>query len=439
MKYLATSLAVLLILPGVALAQDECVEGGNQNTRSAEVEFSLAAGRNDTRPKEERYARAIDKLEPNWEMEEVPSKSYLLAAQAYLGLRDLVGADSMLTKLVEIAPGCAEQVGALRFGSWVTQYNAGIEAMQAGDEDLALERFNSANMINRDARSLAYAGSIHHTRGETEEAAELYEAALEIGGQDEIIRTASINLASIRKDSGDNAGALEIYSTYSTDNPDDILGRLNYAIALMDADRQPEAEPIFTELLGRDDLSFSQWSQVGIGLYRAQNFAQAAVAFGKAHELNPYNKEVHENLANSFYQGDHYEELMPLAQQLVDRYPLERVNYNLLANAKRELGSPEDALTILQARDELTIEILRSQLTPTGETTYSIDGQFMNRTAPAGSEVQLSMVFIGEDGSDVLTEPLTLMVPAESEAAAFSLQVESETPIAGFRYEAPSS
>lgn len=439
MKYLATGLTALLVLPGAALAQDDCVDGGNQNTRSAEVEFSLAAGRNDTRPKEERYKRAIEKLEENWEMDEVPSKSYLLAAQAYLGLRDLTGADSMLTKLVEIEPGCADQVGALRFSSWVTQYNAGIEAMQAGDEDRALERFETANMINRDARSLAYAGSIHHTRGEKEEAAELYEAALEIGGQDEIVRTASINLASIRKESGDNAGALEIYSGYSEENPDDILGRLNYAIALMDADRQAEAEPIFGELLGRDDLSFSQWSQVGIGLYRAQNFEQAAVAFGKAHELNPYNKEVHENLANSFYQEDHYEELMPLAQQLVDRYPLERVNYNLLANSMRELGSPEDALTILQGRDELTIEILRSQLTPMDATTYSIDGQFLNRTAAPGSEVTLSVIFMGEDGQDVLTEPLTLTVPAESEAATFALQIESETPIAGFRYEAPSS
>jgi len=98
-KYVAAlGLAMFLAMPAAARAQDEdCVEGGNQNTRGAEVEFTYANSRSDTRTEQERYERALGILEENWTMEEVPPRSYLLAATAYLGLRDYPGADSMLT------------------------------------------------------------------------------------------------------------------------------------------------------------------------------------------------------------------------------------------------------------------------------------------------------------------------------------------------------
>jgi tetratricopeptide (TPR) repeat protein len=440
LKYAAAGLTALFVLPTGALAQEgDCVEGGNRNTRSAEVEFSLAASRTDTRPQEERYRRALEKLEENWSLPEVPDRSYLLAANAYLELRDLVGADSMLTTLVEIAPQCEEQAQRMRFNAWVDHFNAGIEALRQGDSPTALERFETANVINRDARSLAYAGQIHQQSGDEAKASELYEMALEAGGDDAIVRTASINLASLKQQTGDVDGALEIYEEYSSANPDDVLGRLNFAIALMNAEREDEAQAIFSELMNRDDLTFNQWSQVGIGLYRAQNFARAAEAFERAYELNPHNKETLENLANARYQAERYEELLPLAEELVERYPLERVPLNLVANSHRELGNPEKALELLERRDAMPIEILRSQLTPMDGNVYSIDGEAMARSAEAGSTLTIPVTLVGEDGADVMTESLELTVPAEGEVAAFSLQLETETPIVGFRYGVPAS
>ena len=75
-RYLAGGLAALVAFPGAASGQDNCVEGGNSNVRSAEVEFSLAEGRSDTRSKEERYTRALSKLAKNWDMERIPPRSY---------------------------------------------------------------------------------------------------------------------------------------------------------------------------------------------------------------------------------------------------------------------------------------------------------------------------------------------------------------------------
>lgn len=424
---------VLFGWPAGLFAQ-ECAENGNQHTRGADVELSYAARRDDPQPKETRYERALEKLEPALADTDPLPRAYLLAGTAYIGLRDLVGADSMLTKLVNAEPACADQAEEMRFNAWVPMYNRGINALRAGDEEQALESFLTANTIYRDARSLTNAANIYQRRGEVDTAVSLYRQALEAGGDPDMTRAASINLAELLRQQGQDEEALAIYSRYAEENPDDVLGRLNYAIALMDAGDSERALQMFSDLMQRDDLSFRQWSQIGIGLYRAQNFEQAAEAFQRAHTMNPLNKETLENLANTYYQSEMYEALLPLADTLVTRYPYESVNYNLLANAHRELDDADAALEVLQRRDGLEFEFLRSQLGAVAENVYSLDGQVMNKSGAAGADVSVSVDLLGEEGQVLATESLMLTLPGVGEAAAFQLQVEVEEPVAGFRY-----
>jgi tetratricopeptide (TPR) repeat protein len=415
------------------------VEGGDAQTRGAELELTWASRKDDPQTKPERYKRALEKLAESYEDPPVEPRTHLLAARSYLGLRDYVGADSSLKMLVESAPQCSDQALEMRFNAWVPLYNSGIEKLAAGDEDGALAAFEQANQIYTDSRSMNNIASIYQSRGETGRAIEMYQEALGSGGEEEMVRVASINLAELLRAEGRDAEALQIYSDYSSNHPDDILGRLNYAIALLDSGSDEEAQEIFQSLLGRDDLSFLQWSQVGIGLYRAQNFEEAALAFGKAHELQPLNKETLENLANSYYQAERYEELEPLADTLVMRYPYEKVNYNLLANARTETGDEDGALAVLEAREGMTFEFLRAQLGPVADGTYSIDGTVMNTSGAGGSEVTIPIQFLSEGGQVAVTEPLTLTLPATGETSGFQVQVQSDTPILGFRYEKAGS
>jgi Flp pilus assembly protein TadD len=442
-KYFSVVLTAAVVIPtaspSIALAQEDCVGGGDQHTRGAELELTWATRRDDPQTKPERYNRALDKLDESFADPPVDPRAYLLAARAYLGLRDYAGGDSTLTMLVEAAPQCADQAQEMRFNAWAPLYNSGVEQFNAGDEDAAIESFEKANLIYSDSRSFNNAASIYQSRGETQKAMDMYAHALQSSTDPEMIRIASINLAELLRAEGRDDEALAIYSNYATEHPDDILGRLNYAIALMDAGSAEEAQQIFQELLDRDDLSFRQWSQVGIGLYRAQNFDEAALAFGKAHDMQPLNKETLENLANSYYQSEKYAELAPLADTLVQRYPYETVNYNLLANARTELGDEDGALAVLEGREALSFEFLRAQLGPDGEDTYALDGTVMNKSAAGGSEVTVPVHFLSEDGQVLMTEPLTLALPAAGEAAGFQVQVQSGTPIAGFRYDMAGS
>jgi Flp pilus assembly protein TadD len=421
-------------MPAPALAQEDCIGGGNQHTRGAELELSWASRRDDPQSKQDRYARALEKLEPAF-APPVDPRAYLLSARAHLGLRHYASADSMLAKLVEAVPGCQDQAAEMRFNAWVPLYNQGIDQLKGGDEGAALQAFETANLIFEDARSLNNAASIYQRQGDDGRAMELYRRALTAGGDDDMRRVASINLAELLRAAGQAEDALAIYSDYASAHPEDILGRLNYAIALMDAGDGEAAERIFLELMGRDDLSFLQWSQVGIGLYRAGEFRQASDAFRKAHDLQPQNKETLENLANSYYQSDEYAALAPLADTLVQRYPYERVNYNLLANARTETGDEAGALAVLERREALKFEFLRAQMGQTGDNVYSLEGQVMNTAAEGGLTVTIPVHFVGEAGEVVITEPLELTLPGQGEPAAFQLQVQSETPIAGFRYE----
>ena len=202
----------------------------------------------------------------------------------------------------------------------------------------------------------------------------------------------------------------------------------------MDAGDAEGAEQLFEQLLQRDDLSFRQWSQVGIGLYRAQDFAQAAIAFERAHDMNPLNKETMENLANTYYQAERYEELIPVAGNLVRRYPFESVNYNLLANAHRETQDADAALEVLERRDALTFEFLRSQLAAVSEGVYSVEGQVMNKRAAAGLEITVPVQLLGEGGEVITSEELLITLPPEGEATSFLLQFQSEEVVSGFQY-----
>jgi tetratricopeptide (TPR) repeat protein len=363
----------------------------------------------------------------------------LLAGRSYLGLRDYSGADSMLTRLAVIEPGCVDVVDEMRFNAWVPLYNMGISALQAGEQAEALQAFLQANVIYSDSRSLTNAANIYQQQGDNARAMELYEQARELGGDPSMVRAANINMAELLRAEGRDAEALAVYSEYSAAHPEDVLGLLNYAVALMDSGDQEASAKMFGDLLSRDDLSFRQWSQVGIGLYRAQNFEQAAEAFERAHDMQPLNKETMENLANTYYQSQRYQALLPLAGELVDRYPLESVNYNLLANAHRELEDPETALSVLQLRDGLEFEFLRSQLTAISEGVYSVEGQVMNRSATAGSEVTIPVQLLGEEGQVVMREELLITLPAEGEASSFLLQFEIEEPVSGFQYVSDGS
>ncbi len=434
-RLLIATLTVGCAIPAGLHAQ-ECNPPGNRYTRSAEIELDKAISADDPRTPEERYQRTLEILQEAFDEGDAPPAAYLFAAQAKLGLREYVAADSLMDIVDQLVPECASVTADARYRAWAQMYNLGIQQFNAGNVDEALASFEKSNLVYEDARSYNNVASIYQNKGEFEKAIAAYEKAYSLAEDEEQKRAAAINRAELLKALGRTEEALALYEEYSRDHPDDLLGRLNYAIALGDAGQVEEASAMFQEFLERDDLTFTQWSEVGIGLYRSALYEQAAVAFGRAHAERPYNKETLENLANSLALADSYEALLPLADTLVSRHPLETSYLRLLANSYVELGQNDKALEVLERRESLTFELLNVTLIAEGEGSYRIQGDVMARTAPVDSEVTLEFDFLDENGQVLFSEPLQLIIPPEGETSAFELGVSSETELAGFAYRA---
>jgi tetratricopeptide (TPR) repeat protein len=437
LRELVTAVLILMLAPAAALAQDECDPAGNRYTRSAEIELQRAQDASDPRGPEARYHRMLEILQEAFEEEgdNAPSKAYLLAAQAHLGLYEFVAADSMLDVFDELEPACRKFTADARFRSWAQVYNQGIQQYNAGNVDEALSTFETANLVYDDPRSWNFVAVIHQERGELDQAIAAYEKMYELASDEEQKRAAAINRAELLKSLGKLDEALAIYEEYSSTHPDDVLGRLNYAVALGDAGQVDEAQVIFQEFLDREDLTFRQWSEVGIGLYRASAYGEAAEAFKRAHDMRPYNKETIENLGNSLALAEEYEALKPIADTLVTRYPLETAYYRLRANSLVETGENDAALKVLEAREELPVELLNVTMIPEEEGSYRVEGEVMTRTAEPDSEATLNVDFLGEDGALVLSDQITLVMPPEGEISKFELRTSSESTLAGFTYK----
>lgn len=431
---LATACAGLLA-PTAATAQEQesaCQLEGSPGAQTASEKFAEARDAASPEAAQAAYMAAWDAVKND--METNPTAAFL-AANAAIGLGNYEEADRLLDLFLERKPDCAAEATNTRYNGWVTLYNEAIQAYQEGDNARALERFEVANMFHPDLRGFNNAALLHMEMGETDEAIATYEMALEsdVEGDEEQRRQIITGLGDLLASEGRPDEAAAAYASYLEEHPDDVVARIRYALSLMSTDRAEEAAGIFEEILSRDDLTTQQWVEVGVGLYNSESYADAATAFGKARSQNPYNKEAMENLVNASVQAGETGQVLALADTLVNWYPHEPANYQLLATALARSDKDMEAMQALQTGETLTVVFELVQMAQANDGSYVVRGSVEAREgAPASIEIPFE--FLGADGSVVATETLALSLPAAGESQRFDLTVTSETPIAGFRY-----
>ena len=331
---------------------------------------------------------------------------YYFGALAQVQLGDYAKTDSLLNTFLEKAgEGCAQRAEQIRFQAWANLYNQAIQAYNGGNRDRALKKFEQANNIYDDARSLVNAATLHEQQGNQSRAMELYSRALETGGEAEQMRTALSKLASTRLSQGDTAAAMEQYEEYLSQNPNDVSVQATYAQTLAQTGQSDSAQAIFSSLVDQGDLTFEQWSQIGVGLYQASNYEQAIEAFHSAREMRPLNKETMENLLSAYSQAERWEDIPSLADTVVGWYPY------------------------------LPIQVTRLGMTQQG----MVQGQFQVTSASAaGQQITIPFEFLDSQGNVVTTHEFTTTLPAEGESGTIEFSVDASD-LAGFRYSKDGS
>ncbi|MGD2153980.1 MAG: hypothetical protein PVG79_11990, partial [Gemmatimonadales bacterium] len=227
---------------------------------------------------------------------------------------------------------------------------------------------------------------------------------------------------------------LEIYEEYTTSYPDDAFAQINYAVLLSQAGQQERSSELFNELRQRGDYTFAEWNELGVGLLRVGAFAEAVLVFNRARQFDPLNKYVMANLVDAQVEARMYTEALPLADTLVKWYPYASAQYGPLANCLSRTGRAGDALTTLQVRESLPFVFDGVNLSRAGDVMYVVAGQVIGRGGLVGERVTIPFEFLGENGDVVATRELELLVPPADVGRAIRLELESETPIVGFRY-----
>lgn len=432
----------LLLAPATLLGQEKEQQCQLQGAPELSLAQTFLQQAQDTTISESQRTAAAEKawseaLQDQIENDTDNPTFYYFGALAQVQLDNYAKTDSLLNTFLEKAgEGCAQRAEQIRFQAWANLYNQAIQAYNGGNQDRALKRFEQANSIYDDARSLVNAATLHEQQGNQSRAMELYGRALETGGEPQQMRTALTKLANRRLSQGDTAAAMEQYEQYLSNNPKDVSVQATYAQTLAQTGQSDSAQAIFSSLLERDDLSFQQWSQIGVGLYQAGSYEQAIEAFESARELRPLNKETMENLLSAYSQAEQWEQIPSLADTVTSWYPYDSQNYRPAVRAYDNLKQPKRAQKLLTDLQNLPIQITRLGMTEQG----LVQGQFQTTSeTAAGQEITIPFEFLDSQGNVVTTHEFTTTLPPQGENKTIEFRVQASGDLTSFRYSKDTS
>lgn len=469
--------------PGVdeALAQKP---SNNMWTRSAALYLDRA--QNNPRPEDKRelYQQALEASLEGIKNDGGNPRVWFMAGQAYAKLGQYVAADSMFDRAEEIYPDYKEEVDRERLNAWVTSYNTGVNALQAGNTEQAIELLTAANTIYQGRPEAPLnLGSVYARQNEFDKAVDYYRQALAIlrGPEREKLNEqreaqwqeneeiASFNLAQILANQGKDEEAAQAYRDFLARNPDDITAKINMAVVLTRMQNEAEAARLYNELLDTEGLSSDNYFRIGLGLFTSEQYDRSAAAFRSALETNTYFRDALYNLGQAIYAQTQaieqqrmegavdsaqavtrltelYHQLDSVSTRVEAQDPNNKNVILLHAQAFRGLADlavddaasqqlRRKALALLERQEAMPFEVLSVQMAPVQEGKTTIRGMIRNATLEAGTPVTLRFILLDDAGAELSSQQVTVSAPAQEGDAVFEVELEAPGEVSGWKYE----
>ena len=207
--------------------------------------------------------------------------------------------------------------------------------------------------------------------------------------------------------------------------------RGDLAAALYGLGQDTEAEAIYTGLLNETGLEARDLFNVGIALYRANDFVAAAEAFERLTRLQPNSRDAWFNYTNSLFAAESWELLAPVGDRLTEVDPLGENAGLIAARAHLELGDEQSAVEGLDRTESAPVHVEGLQLRASGPDT-SLQGRVVRNAAEPGTPVHLRFTFYGAEGA-LGTEPLTVLAPPRGAPTTFEISFAGQA--TAYRYE----
>jgi tetratricopeptide (TPR) repeat protein len=469
---------VLLAVPVAAQAQTK--PSNSMHTRSAEIYIERANSAAATSERNELLAKALEVLAEGIESDAGNPKVWFMVGQAYARMGDAAGADSSFDKAVAIYPEYEPEIEPERLNVWITRYNQGITALQAGDMETAKAHFEAADRIYRGrAEAVVLLGSLREQGGDLPGAEEAYRTAIEItqgpaAGKLEPAdradwiaqeQTAAGRLATLLAQLGRNDEAIAVYESIVERHPENGALKADLAAQLAAAGRADEAAAIYEDLLANAELSDLAWFNAGVRLYSAEQAELAARAFRKSAELNPYSRDTWYNLGQALYALSNVietdsavaadpaakaslaginEELRQVAQRVQELDPANRQSLMMEAQAMRTLSEAasdaaarkerqDQVVAMLEEAGAMPFEVSGIQLRVQPESVL-VTGRLTNLKLTAGQTVTLDFSLVGEGGEAIATHTVSVTAGEADATTPFEFTVPTGAVVLGWKY-----
>ena len=365
--------------------------------------------------------------------------AYLLAGRSHIGVGSYLAADSMLTRAEELWPEYLEETAAHRENAWITLFNESLEPLDAGDVETGLRMLETAEVIYRGKRpeALMNLGITYGNDGRYDEAIDAYQRTLEVvrGPRLEEVdsataatwgtreRLAVMNMATLLDIADRHDEAAAAYADYLRLEPGDVPALTGLAKVVAPADPD-SARAIYDELLAGGAPGPREYLNIGVGLYNMASemdttvtdpkpdYRRAAAAFRAIADISPQNRDAVYNLAQSLFDAQEWEELVPASERLMELDPYNPQTYLLRAFALDRTGNQEEGLAVYAFSDSLAFTLTGSSLQSRSGGGGTLNAMLTNRTLEEGTTVVLRVHFNGEDGSEIGTVDVSVQAPA---------------------------
>lgn len=371
--------------------------------------------------------------------------------RTYLLKGDVAGADSSFDKATQLAPDCDIDINTYRQNAWAVLANAGIEKLRGNDTDSALVYFRQASIVfDQLPHVFENMGVIFANSDQQDSAAFYFGKAAQIAEADTSLvenrNSATLNQAMTLQRMEKHQEAIDVLVKYLSWNPADIDARRSLAYSYRQAGQTATADSLEQAMveefskMNYDSLSTNDLMSVGVNLFNAKKYDEAAGIFEKLMTRNGWSRDAVYNAANSYLALKQWDKLLTASRRLMEIEPLNEDAYRLASQALRELKQQDELLKVAETFVALPVNLEVSNF-QMGQQASRLTATATGRKATDGAgkdlkpvPIQLTVEFLNDGGQVVGSQEVS--IPALNEGATHQVQAEARVGgVTAWRYK----
>jgi tetratricopeptide (TPR) repeat protein len=389
-------------------------------------------------------------------------KAHYLSAQAQLGLDDYAAAAAALDEAERLRPIYALETERIRENAWIEKYQEAAPLVNAGEYEESIRIFEQANAIYRERPEVMLTlGQVYAQTGQYDEAVENLQAAQEIINSERTEQMDSATAESWRQQGADlpvmiaqtlvqaeqyDEAAVALEGLLAED-PENVAYLRTLGSTLIRMEQPDSAQAVFNRILEIDGLPSSDYYQVGIGLYQAEEYVQAADAFEKAAGASVNDRDALEmwsrSLIAAYPTGEDapeppagaLEEIVSTSERWMELDPNNRNAYLILAQTANRLGDEARASDLVGQIEEFQVSMDNLQLQRGSRGGGLVVGAIRNVAGTPGATATIEVTFYDAAGGVLAVEEAMVQLPAVDTTADFRVDLDTDAYIGGYSYE----